>query len=325
LSAASADARPRALVTGCAGFAARHLVPLLGEDGHAVHGIDRVSPGTAIGEQLAGFHEGDITDFAFLERAAAEVRPEVVVHLAAVTYGRPAGPEDRRFFEVNVDGTRLLIEAMLAAELAPRMLVTSSSAVYGGAPRDEQPLVEDTPLRPQTLYAASKASQELVALTYHRTHDLPVIVTRAFNHTGAGENPHFACSSFSRQIAEIEAGRREPPLRVGNLSAFRDFLDARDVARGYRAAVLKGEPGQCYNVCSGAARRMADVLDGLIKLSDRDIGVELDPERLQPSDVPYQCGSNHKLAVATGWQPLIPFERALADLLDHWRGQVGNH
>jgi GDP-4-dehydro-6-deoxy-D-mannose reductase len=335
----NASRAPRALVTGHAGFAGGHLLDALREDGYEVWGADRVAPAAHPASRDAApaapdardapaaapsctSLTGDLTDYAFVREAVEAARPDLVVHLAAMTFGRPSGPEDRRFFEVNVDATRYLCEALVAADLRPRLLVTGSSAAYGAPPRAAQPITEATLPRPQTLYAASKVCQELVALTYHRTHDLPVVVTRAFNHTGPGEHPHFACSAFARQIAEIEAGHREPPLRVGNLEAYRDFSDVRDVVRGYLAAALGGEPGECYNVCSGVARRMADILDMLIALGERPIPVELDPGRLQASDVPYQCGSRERLARATGWQPRIAFERTLADLLESWRRRL---
>ncbi len=313
----------RVLITGYAGFAGRHLLPALAAEQCEVWGLDRLPP-PAGATTLAGHFTGDITDYDLLRLVVDQVRPDLVFHLAAITFGRPDGPEDRRFFTVNVDGTRLLIEALLAAGQAPRVLVTGSSAIYGAPPRASQPIVEETPLRPQTLYAASKASQELIALTYARTHGLPVMVTRAFNHTGPGEPPQFACSSFARQIAEIEAGRRQPPLKVGNLEAWRDFADARDVARGYINAARNGEPGECYNVCSGVARRMADILQELLARSDHRIAVELDPERLQPSDVPYQCGSHAKLTAAGGWEPEIDFGQTLDDLLGYWRDRIGS-
>jgi GDP-4-dehydro-6-deoxy-D-mannose reductase len=318
------------LVTGVSGFAGHHLVAeLVRRAGGGAPPASGAPPG---GGRIVGlglgplraaiaphvdYHEGELTDWAFVERVVAAARPARVVHLAALTFGRPGSPTDTRFLDVNVQGTRLLLEAVLAAGLRPRILVTSSSAVYGAAADD--PITEAAPLRPQTLYAASKACQELLALAYHRAHGLDVVVTRAFNHTGPGEHPHFAASTFARQIAAAEAGSAEPLVRVGNLDAWRDFSDVRDVVRAYLAALEDGTPGEAYNVCSGEARRIGDILEILLQRARVPIAVEPDPARLAPADVPYQRGSSARLAAATGWRPAIPLATTLADLLDYWR------
>lgn len=312
------------LITGASGFAGRHLAAYLaGEAAAAARaaprlvGLGQGPLAPEVAPAFAAYHDGDVTDFEFVRRVVAGARPDRVYHLAAVTFGRPAGPTDDRFLAVNVQGTRLLCEALLAAGLAPRVHVAGSSAVYGAA--DSDPITEDAPLRPQTLYAASKAAQELMALAYGRSAGIPVVVTRAFNHSGPGEHPHFAASAFARQIAAAEAGLAPPVVRVGNLEAHRDFTDVRDVVRGYVAALEHGRPGETYNVCSGTARRIRDLLDILCGLARVPVEIEVDPERLAPADVPFQRGSSARLAAATGWEPRIPLATTLADLLDYWR------
>jgi GDP-4-dehydro-6-deoxy-D-mannose reductase len=316
----SGSAAPRrALVTGARGFGGRHLVAHLQTAGHEVWEVDQSAPDGAAAGAGGRAATGDVCDFTFLRELAERARPDVVFHLAALTAARAAGPDDHRLYEVNVLGTRVLLEALVAADLRPRVLVTSSSAVYGAPPRAAQPIAEDAPLAPQTLYAASKCAQETLALTYGRMHGLPVVVTRAFNHTGPGERPEFAVSGFARQIAAVERGARPPTVRVGNLESVRDFSDVRDVVRGYLEAALRGEPGECYNVCSGEPRTMAEILEGLRALARVPVRIEVDPARLQPSDVPYQCGSFAKLEGRTGWRPGIAFTQTLKDLLDYWR------
>ena len=312
-------APPRALVTGARGFGGRHLVAHLRAAGYEVWEVDQSPPGAAAAGEDPRAATGDVRDFAFLHGLAAAARPDLVFHLAALTAAAAAGPDDHRLFEINVLGTRVLLEALVAAGLRPRVLVTGSSAVYGAPARAAQPIVEETPLAPQTLYAASKCAQETLALTYGRLHGLPVVVTRAFNHTGPGERPEFAVSGFARQIAAAERGAQPPVVRVGNLDSVRDFSDVRDVVRGYLAAATRGEPGECYNVCSGEPRTMAEILDGLLALARLPVRIEVDPGRLQPSDVPYQCGSFAKLEGRTGWRPTIAFTQTLADLLEGWR------
>lgn len=311
------------LITGVNGFAGGHLLRALAEDAAggrrlSITGIGLGALPNPPGAPLA-YHDGDLTDVPFVSRVVGEARPNQVIHLAALTFGQPTGPADQRFLDVNVQGTRVLMETLLAAGLRPRVLVASSSAVYGAAGDD--PITEDTPLRPQTLYAASKACQELIARTFHAAHELPVIVTRAFNHTGPGEHPHFAASTFARQIVAAESGRGEAVIRVGNLDAYRDFTDVRDIVRGYLAVLAQGSAGEIYNVCSGRATRIGDLLELLVGMARRRVEVAVDPARLAPADVPYQRGSHERLTAATGWRPAIPLATTLADLLDYWRAR----
>jgi GDP-4-dehydro-6-deoxy-D-mannose reductase len=311
------------LITGVSGFGGGHLVSALAEHfAEAPAGSPRIvgiglGPLAAAHARRVEYHEGEITDFDFLRRVVAETNPERVFHLAALTFGRPESPVDQRFIDVNVQGTRVLFEAILASGARPRVHLAGSSAVYGAATED--PISEETAIRPQTLYAASKACQELVASTYGRAQGIDVVVTRAFNHTGPGEHPHFAASTFARQIAEAEAGLRDPVVKVGNLDAYRDFTDVRDIVRGYIAALEGGQAGQCYNVCSGVARRMGEILDVLLGKARIAVKAETDPARLAPADVPFQRGSHDRLTGATGWRPVIPLATTLADLLDYWR------
>jgi GDP-4-dehydro-6-deoxy-D-mannose reductase len=159
---------------------------------------------------------------------------------------------------------------------------------------------------------------------YFRSYGLPIVRTRAFNHEGPRRGDVFVTSTFARQIAEIEAGRREPVIQVGNLSARRDFTDVRDVVRAYWLLLLQGEPGEVYNVCSGRVWTIQEVLDFLLaEARVRPIAVKEDPARLRPSDVPVLQGDAAKLTRAVGWKPEIPFERTLRDVLDYWRARVG--
>jgi GDP-4-dehydro-6-deoxy-D-mannose reductase len=315
----------RVLVTGARGFAGSHLTSLLRGLGHDVWETD-VTAGEPSARATV-FDEtrlllGDLTDLEFLEKTISELKPEVIFHLAARTGSLPRGAGRGSLLGVNVAGTQKLLDVVARAQSGTRILVTSSSSVYGAPPSEDQPIAESTEPGPRSLYAASKLCQEIVALTYYRSHGVPVVITRAFNHTGPGERQQFATSSFARQIAEIEARVREPKLRVGNLEAFRDFSDVRDVVRGYAEAAFNGRAGECYNMCSGMARRMADVLESLRRICGCDFEVEVDPDRLQVSDVPYQCGSLAKTERDLGWTPQIPFEQTLSDLLNYWRDRV---
>jgi len=302
-----------ALVTGAAGFCGRHLVRHLLAEGYQVAGFDQV--GTACPSMA--LYEGDLLDAPRLRAVLTEVRPALVVHLAALTNPRL---DYELLHRVNVLGTLALLDAVRRACPTATVLVTSSSAVYGRVPESALPIGEDEPLRPANLYAVSKIAQEMVAYQEFAKHGLRVIRTRAFNLTGPGESASFVTSAFAQQIAEIEAGQRDPVLQVGNLSTVRDFTDVRDAVCAYRLLAEQGEPGAVYNVCSGQGIMIRRLLDGLLALSRvPGIDVQPDPARLQPADVPAQVGEAAFLRRTTGWRPCIPLSQTLADLLDYWR------
>jgi len=170
----------------------------------------------------------------------------------------------------------------------------------------------------------SKVAQGALALLYGPAGGMRIVLTRTFHHTGPGRGEAFAESSFARQVAEIEVGRRPPVLKVGNLEAVRDFADVRDVVRAYWMLLEKGEAGTAYNVCSGAGRPVRQLLDLMLAASSARVEVRVEPERLRPADVPAQVGDPARLRAATGWEPLIPLERTLSDLLDDWRARTAS-
>jgi GDP-4-dehydro-6-deoxy-D-mannose reductase len=225
----------------------------------------------------------------------------------------------RSVYEINVLGQLHLLEALRRRQPMPTVVVASSAEIYGRVDHGDTPITEETPLRPASPYAVTKAAQDLQAAQYFIAHQLPIVRLRLFNHTGPGRPSRFVVSSFARQIAEIEAGLREPILRVGNLDVARDFTDVRDVVRAWRLAALKSVPGEAYNVCSGRATVVRTILDGLLAHSPRSITVEVDPARLRPGEIAVLYGDPARFTGDTGWQPDIPFEQTIADLLEWWR------
>ncbi len=310
----------RVFVTGVSGFAGSHLAELLLAGGHEVHGFtddpsldDNLAP-------LAGrvkISKGDIRDRRAVRSALSEARPERIYHLAAVTPGR-GHPKDELFWEVNVGGTAILLDEASRLERV-KVLVAGSSAEYGLIPRKDNPLTEAAELRPMGVYAVSKAAQTLLAFSYWAHQGVWVVRTRAFNHTGPREDTGFVSSTFARQVAAAEAGAAEPVIRVGNLSAYRDIADVRDIVRGYVAALEGGRAGALYNICSGIPTQVREVLDRLVAMSERPLRVEVDRDRLRPSDLPFQQGDSSLLEKETGWKPEIPLERTIGDLLEYWR------
>jgi len=181
---------------------------------------------------------------------------------------------------------------------------------------------ETNPLRPLSPYAVSKVAQELLAWQYFRSYGLQTVVTRGFNHSGPRRGQVFSTSSFAKQIAEIEKGLRPPVIYVGDLESQRDWTDVRDMVRGYWLALEKGLPGEVYNVGSGVTRRIGDMLNILLSLSNNHIELRQDPARLRPSDVKILWADITKFHRQTGWEPVIPFEQTMRDLLDYWRARV---
>lgn len=308
----------RVLVTGADGFVGQHLVSHLLDHGDAVLGT--VLPGGDAPDG-ADARPVDVTDPQAVLDAVEDFRPDGIVHLAAQTFvpDSRANPVDT--LAVNVMGSVHVLRAATNASASPRVLLVSSSEVYGIVEDGDSPVGEDVPLAPVNPYATSKAAMEMAARAFGA---VETVIVRPFNHTGPGQSDRFVCSDFARQIAEIEVGMREPVIHVGNLEAERDFSDVRDVVVAYGGLLDRGADGAVYNVASGRARSIRAVLDGLIDLARVEVGVEVKEQRLRPSDLPRIVGDASKLKRELGWSPTIPFEVTLSDLLDGWRDRLAD-
>jgi len=315
----------RLLVSGAGGFVGGHLVELVRREAPAtsVHGV--VQPHGSLGwssSQGARIHEADLDDPAAAAAVIEEVRPDGIVHLAGQSSVHQSWLDPGGTLRTNVLGIVHLLDAARSASLRPAVLVVGSAEEYGPVTEAELPIREDAPLRPASPYAVSKVAQGALALLYGPAGGMRVVLTRTFHHTGPGRGEAFAESSFARQIAEIEQGLRPAVIEVGNLDAVRDFTDVRDVVRAYLLLLEKGDPGRAYNVCSGRGRRIRDILDLLLASSSAKVEVRIDKERLRPADVPAQVGDPTRLRAATSWEPRIPLEETLRDLLADWRARV---
>ena len=312
----------KVLVTGISGFVGRHLVDLLRAEHPSVEVFGLVRPHGTPADDLPGriaLIEADLEDAAGVDSAFDLVHPDRIIHLAGQSSPHASWADPAGTLRTNVLGLLHILEAVRKRSLAPRVLVIGSAEEYGVVDARDLPVAEDAPLRPASPYAVSKVAQGYLALQYTLAFQMGIVRTRTFNHTGPGRGEAFAESSFARQIAEIEAGRRRPVLAVGNLEAVRDFSDVRDVVRAYWALLERGDAGDVYNVCSGKGIRIRDLLQKLIEISGVDVEVRLDPERMRPSDIPSLVGDPRKLREATGWEPGISLEKTLRDLLQHWR------
>ena len=316
----------RVFITGLTGpvgsFLADYLLTIPGLELHAfkrwrsdprpiAHLRDRVT-----------IHEGDIEDAFSLDRAVAAARPDRVFHLAAQSYPSASWDAPIHTMRANVEGTLNLLEAVRRHVPQARVHIAGTSAQYGAVRPDEVPIAETHPMRPGSPYGVSKVAAELSGLQYHDNFGLHVIVTRSFNHVGPRQGDRCSIQTFCQQMAAIEAGRQPPVLNVGNLEPRRDFTHTRDVARALWLLIERGTAGEVYNLCSGRATRIGDIVDLVVARGRVPVEVRVDPARLRPSDEPILMGDNARLRAATGWEPTIGIEQIVDELLDYWRAQM---
>jgi GDP-4-dehydro-6-deoxy-D-mannose reductase len=305
------------LVTGAAGFAGSHLLDALVRDGIETVAWHRL--GGSPPRELSGvtWQAVDLLNRSAVGRAIASANPAVVYHCAGAAHVGRSWKSTEQTFAVNVLGTHHLIEGLREAAADARLLIPSSAMVYAAA---DEPLSEDHALVPSSPYGLSKLAQEMAGRNNGRAP--AVFVARPFNHFGIRQDPWFVTSGFAQRIADIEAGRREPVLAVGNLEARRDLTDVRDVVRAYRLIVERGEAERPYNVCTGRAIAIRDLLDIFLSRARVRIEVTIDPDRYRPNDLPLVLGDASRIHSELGWTPTIAMEQTVDDLLEYWRGQA---
>ena len=301
------------LITGAAGFAGSHLLDLLTNESGDIVGWYRPGGtpprrGTAVKWEAV-----DLLDRSAVIEAIARLRPTLVYHCAGAAHVGQAWDRTEATFAINVRGTHNLVDGISRMGAEARVLVPGSALVYRPA---SEALTEDHPLIPASPYGVSKLAQELLG---SHASGVQFMVARAFNHFGPRQDPAFSTSGFARQIAAIEAGLQPPEIAVGNLDARRDLTDVRDTVRAYRAIAERGQPGRPYNVCSGHAVAIRDVLDMLVARARVPIRVHVDPARFRPNDVPLLLGDPSRLRNELGWIPKIPLGQTLDDILQYWR------
>jgi GDP-4-dehydro-6-deoxy-D-mannose reductase len=315
----------RVLITGMSGFAGSHLANLLLEQTHwTLFGISRSTEGNRVHPRMFWW-KLDLADAEGIGRFLKYERPDIIVHLAAQANVAASWENPWLTYETNVRGQLNLFQGVIAAKLAPRMLIVSSNEVYGRPDSpSELPFREERPARPSNPYAVSKATQELMALQYHFSHQYDVIIARPFNHIGPGQAERFVASDFAKKIAQIECGLSEPVMQLGNMAAQRDFTDVRDVVRAYLALLQKADGGTILNVCTGKARSIQYLLDLMISRSTVRIEQRIDPSKFRIADTPISFGDASRIRQVTGWDPQIPFEQTIEDILNYWREKMKN-
>jgi GDP-4-dehydro-6-deoxy-D-mannose reductase len=311
------------LITGITGFVGSHMAEHALAQGAEVFGSFRWRSKTDNIDHLRSkvtLVESDLRDLSSVRALLEAANPTHVIHLAAQSFVHASWKTPAETLTTNILAQVNLLEGLRGLKMSPRFLVVGSSEEYGHVEDDELPIKETNPLRPLSPYAVSKVGQDLMGYQYWKSYGMLIIRSRAFNHEGPRRGDVFVTSNFARQVAEIEAGLRDPVILVGDLTPRRDYSDVRDIVRGYWTLLERGEPGEVYNLCSGRSWSIQQVLDFLLEQSRvRDIKVQTDPSRLRPSDVMVLEGDPSKVEKATGWKVEIPFERTLKDLLAYWR------
>jgi GDP-4-dehydro-6-deoxy-D-mannose reductase len=301
------------LIVGAAGFVGSHLIEHFLLKGWEIETTclegEKVSHGVPA-------HILDIRNQGDIEKVLEKSRPEAIVHLAAQSSVGLSWKKPALTAEINVLGSINLLEAIRVQAKDTRVLLVGSSEEYGAVSEESNPISETQDLNPSNIYAMTKVAQDITGRLYAQAYDIDIMCTRSFNHIGPGQAPGFVVSDFCSQIAKIKIGEQEPIIKVGNLSARRDFTDVRDVVRAYAFLLEKGQGGEIYNVGSGHAVAVQDILDKLISLSGIDIEVQIDSSRFRPIDVPVIEADISKLQEATGWKPEIPIETTLKDVLN---------
>jgi GDP-4-dehydro-6-deoxy-D-mannose reductase len=310
----------KALIIGAAGFVGRHLIVHLKSLGWEVSATRL--PQEEIKENVSNY-ELDILNQSSISSLLDQIRPDYLFHLAAQSSVALSWEKPALTVDINIKGAVNLLEALRVMQNPPRVLLIGSGEEYGYILPEELPIKEDTLMRPGNIYACTKVAQDLLGQTYARAYKLEIIMVRAFNHTGPGQIDTFAVAHFCKQIAEIEAGLRPPVIRVGNLSSRRDFTDVRDIVKAYSLLIQKGKAGEAYNVGSGKAIAMQEVLDMALSLAKTNITVEQDPALMRVSDTPVIQANISRLTLETNWKPEISLRNTISDMLDDWRNKIG--
>jgi GDP-4-dehydro-6-deoxy-D-mannose reductase len=308
----------RILITGGSGFVGTHLIQFLRATTSEIFVLASGANASSREPKLKHYRL-DVRNRDEVNSVVREVRPNQIYHLAGISAVDISWSNPRLTFEVNVLGAYNVFEAAMSLPSTPRILNVSTSQVYassGGM------LTEASPVNPDNPYAASKAMAEFLVVQYRKCIPGGIVTARSFNHTGPGQPTNFVLPSIAKQFAEIEAGLRPPRLTVGDIAVKRDFTDVRDVVQAYIALLQKGRAGEVYNVCSGRAVRLADLVGKFQAICGKTVEIEIDLARVRSNEVAEIVGDSSKIRNETGWSPRIPLEKTVRDLLDYWREKI---
>lgn len=309
-----------ALIIGGAGFVGNYLAEYLHDTcGYFVNStkLEQETLQSPYGE----VYNLDILNQTEIENLMKDIKPDCIFHLAAQSSVALSWKRPQLTVDINVKGTVNLLEALKNVEYKGRVLLIGSGEEYGVIKEEECPITEENLLRPGNIYAATKACQNLLGGIYARAYGLDLMMVRAFNHVGPNQIPQFVVADFCSQVAAIEKGKQTPEIHVGNLSAKRDFTDVRDVVAAYAMIIEKGKTGETYNVGSGKAIAIDEILNRILSFTKEEIKVIIEKEKFRPVDVPIIEADITKLVTDTGWEQKIPLDRTLQETLDYWRSR----
>lgn len=310
--------KKKVLIIGAAGFVGKYLIRYYRkQNSYEIYATKLANE--EIPENEIQVFDLDILQKDEIVKLLYAIRPDYIFHLAAQSSVSVAWNNPGLTIDINIKGAVNVLDAVRELYYKPRILLIGSGEEYGYIEADEVPIKEENRIRPGNIYAATKACQNMIGNIYSKAYDMKVLMVRAFNHIGPEQSSIFVVSDFCRQVAEIELGRREPVMYVGNLSAKRDFTDVRDVVRAYSLLIERGQPGETYNVGSGQAFEIKEILEKITALSQRQIKIEIDPNKIRPVDVPIIEADVRKLKEITGWQREISLEQTISETLDYWR------
>ena len=308
------------LITGANGFCGRHLADVLEDVNSIVYGISRRIPDDLLAEHLhVKYEQCNLVDHTSVFNILEKIKPDCVFHLAAESSVASSWKSPINMLNNNVLSQVNIFEAVRELELPTRIIVACSSEEYGLINESDLPVNENCCFKPLSAYAVSKVTQDMLAYQYYKSYNMDIVRVRAFNLTGPGRPPNYALSSFAKQIADIEKGLTKNTISVGNLNVKRDYTDVRDAMKAYHKIASKAKSGTVYNLCSGKAHSLKDLLDILVSLSTEDVNIEVDELRFRPSDLPIMLGDNTKIKTEVDWAPEIDIYDTLNDLLNYWR------
>ena len=312
------------LITGASGFVGRHLSDYLSSLGEKKLFGTKFSEKReeAVGSDIE-FLKIDLREEKEVFSLIEKIKPDFIYHLAAFTSAANSFSSPKETLLNNISSQINLLEAVRKNNLLnTKILITSSAEVYGNVKKEDLPIDEETAFNPTNPYAVSKLTQDFLGRQYYLSYGLKILTARPFNHIGPGQSADFVVSSFAQKIVEIEKGKRDPILPVGNLNSKRDFTDVRDVVRAYELIAKKGVEGEVYNVGKGKSFKISEILEMLLSYSKVKVKVETDKSLFRPIDNPDLVCDATKLKNLTGWEPKIEIEKTLKDTLDYWRNII---
>jgi len=312
----------KALIIGAAGFVGGYLSKALLDEGYEVF-LTKLEF-ESIEKSGATVYNMDVTSVTETDAVIADIKPDVVFHLAAQSSVKLSWERPLLTMNVNVIGALNVLEAcrrLYDSGKRTKILLIGSAEEYGKVTPDQCPIKEELQCAPKNLYALSKLAQNGLGRIYSESFGMDIVTVRAFNHTGPKQAPAFVLADFCKQVSEIEAGKKEPVISVGNLEAMRDFTDVRDIVKAYLLLAEKGRAGETYNVGRGEAVKISALLQMILDEAKCPIEVRRDENRMRPSDVPLHVADTEKIRNDTGWCPSISLRDTVRDTLDYWRAQ----